>query len=179
MNAMRCEGCNANLTDGTAVCPSCGKEVEDRYLGFPMAWYKFLIYFGLWFSALREAANGLVMMTGSSFGASRDAIFQMYPKVELVGIVFGTLCWAMAFLIVGAAITLRGLKKSGPVLLLACYGGDFLLPIAEAIMLSRASEGLLTAVDLLDASKFMLLMGEALFFALNLVYFRKRAVLFR
>jgi len=46
---------------------------------YPLKWFHFLIYFGLFFAALVNVANGLLYMTGAAYGSSRDTVYSTFP----------------------------------------------------------------------------------------------------
>lgn len=175
---MHCANCNAALTEGTAVCPRCGQPVEDPYLGFSMAWYKFLINFALWASAAVGLIRGIHVMRGAAYGAYREDIFLLFPKLKAVSIGAGCVVIAVAFLAVVAAQMLRAMKKSGPMLLLLFCGLNFLAPVALLLLVPWATGGTVGSLDAMNGLTLVSLLESLLLFVINLIYFKKRAVLF-
>ena len=175
---MRCIECNTTMTEGTAVCPKCGKPVEDRYLGFTMAWYKFMINFALWFSALITFIRGFNFMMGTPLGDNREALFQAFPRMEPGCVVLGLLMMGMAVLAIAAAVLLRGLRKAGPILLYCQYIGSIVVVFATMLLFVWGTEGLLGLTDTLNGSDVALILLDLVMLVLNIIYFRKRKVLF-
>lgn len=175
---MRCIECGKPVPEGAAFCPACGKAVEDKYQGFSMGWYKFLINFALWLSVLAGLVGG-VSVFATLGGGNGPALYDAFPGLELASVVRG--CWSLgqAVLAFAAAVQLRALRKSGPILLYVLYAAGILGGILYLALAAGAVSGALSWTDLVDGRSVLSFCLSVLMLILNVVYFKKRAVLFR
>ena len=90
-NYRYCHSCGFPITDSTQkFCSNCGsalmdEDVSDKtaQMALPMKWYKFLIYFGLFFVAITSLLSGLGCLTGSIFSYFGVTAEEIYAKAEV------------------------------------------------------------------------------------------------
>ena len=84
--------------------------VQDKYHGFKMKWYKFLVYFLLWAGALLNGINGILTLTGrhydiaSGSSGTSDTIYTVFPTMQVFDIITGILVIGIAVLGILSAI---------------------------------------------------------------------------
>lgn len=143
----------------------------------PMKWLIFLNYFGLFFSALYTVFNGLIIITGNTYGVNSEKIliYALYPSLQTVDCVFGILNFAFAGFQIFTRFQLAGFKARGPKCLYACYGislGLYLLYIIAAS--SASAQNLQVNVSSITSA----LLGFVIMLLSNMTYFKKRKDLF-
>ena len=175
---MVCPRCGATLPEGGNFCPVCGGNLQSSAKSssgqqgwqfsynqgrppyapaLPMKWYKFLIYFLLWFS-------GVVNIIGS-FG---------YFGAGFLGTLYGLVCIAAGALAIYTRYRLAQYRADGPMCLYALYaiqGGSSLLYAILFAIFYYPNAGLFgNAVGSI--------IGSGVMIVLNRIYFQKRASLF-
>lgn len=204
-----CEKCGASVEETERSCPFCGNifeqvntqpptyeppyqtnynqsyqapvqnGIQDKYQGFPMKWYKFLVYFALWAGALLNAVSGVMQMTGKS-REKADIIYSLAPSLKTADIIFGILLIGIAVLGVITALKLLKLSSAGPKFLLFQYGISCVVSVASIIIqiiiiknapkLELESGALTAVITNIVFSTFMI--------AVNWIYFKKRESIF-
>ncbi len=81
---------------------------------YGMKWYKFLIYFGLFASAVLNTFIAIMFFTGISFGKSTESIFKLRPDLRTIYILFGIAYCALTILALATRSALYRKKKAGP-----------------------------------------------------------------
>ena len=61
--------------------------VEGEKLGDK--WYKFLVYFAIWFGAATNIILGILYLTGDVYFGAKDFIFVKYPALENTDFIYG------------------------------------------------------------------------------------------
>lgn len=208
-----CVNCGAMIEETVKFCPNCGTPVaqpqqqgtayqqpqqpyqqpyqtyqqpiaQDKYHGFKMKWYKFLVYFLLWAGALLNGVNGILTLTGrhydiaSGSSGTSDTIYTVFPTMQVFDIITGILVIGIAVLGILSAIKLLQLASAGPKLLLFTYGATLAIDILQIVFQLIASEGMLSLGDILTPSAVGTIVGAGLMFSLNWIYFKKRESIF-
>ena len=184
---MICPRCGQDAGD-SKYCPHCGNAVEAPVVNtvapttveenkpdMPMKWFKFLIYFSLWLSALSCLAFGLNMLTGSIYDMDADQIYYVFPGLQSVDKTFGLGSIILAGFAVYTRFRLAGFKKDGPKMLQLLYIANGLLGLVYTIAATTAVDGVVT-IDF--SSSIVGIIGAVIMVAANHVYFKKRAHLF-
>ena len=156
--------------------PPQGWQAPPARSQLPMKWFKFLINFALWASAVINAATGIINLTGTAYtlmGSDPALVYRVYPAAKAVDVIYGLLLLVAAALAVYARFQLSGFKKRAPVYLYAVYG----IVIAGNI-LYNAGVGVITGNLSAIVSSFGQCLGPVAFLALNYIYFDKRKHLF-
>lgn len=88
-----CNACGAKIeNESVRFCPNCGAQIDapvtssapvEPVVEYKMGWYKFLIYFSLFFGAFVNLARGFGYLTGSVYfveanGVSADLVYSFY-----------------------------------------------------------------------------------------------------
>ena len=191
---MFCPRCSKEIEDGSRFCNHCGFAIvpaansvkepdaeapseEEPILShsllesqYDLKWYRFLIWFYIWFQAL---ANGFASLRVLNLLhvpgiAGRSAL----RTGVWVGLTV-TVLFVLYLLFVRQA--LARWKPYGPVLYLVSLFVPFLSRLAQVIAVNAAAG---TPVVRLDGADFFILGCKIVLFVLNLIYFRKRAGLF-
>ena len=158
-----------------------------------MNWYKFVIYFMLFLSALGNIISAVQHFTGSNITAmigepvNIEWIYAVFPSLRFLLYFCGIASLAMAVLAIITRQWLAHFDKRGITGLLLLYAGTGLISLIYIIgFMSIFSPALGT----LGSDEFAAVMGVMIFFAiaiiagavlmivLNRIYFRKRAHLF-
>lgn len=91
-----------------------------RYGGMPMSWFKFIIYFQLFCSALTYGAAGLSSITGRMYASEGfstleiDMLYSLYPSLKAADVVSGVLFLAIAVLCLLVRKQLADLAVNAP-----------------------------------------------------------------
>ena len=146
----------------------------------PMKWYKFLVYFFLWFGAVLNLINSINIFTGNVYrsqGVEPGLAYMMFGGLKTFDIFRGILTLLLAFFIVLTAIWLLQYKRIGVTALLGMY-------IANAVIsiISLVGEYLIVTavvpIEFQTATLIGVLIGVGFMFVVNMIYFDKRRHLF-
>ncbi len=202
-----CTNCGAMIEENVKFCPNCGSAVEhpiqqepaqqpgqpaqpvcqqpiqapakdDKYHGFKMKWYKFLVYFSLWFGVLLNAVSGIRMMIGANYSGNTDAVYRMFPAMRVCDIVCGILILGIAVLGIITAVNLLKLAAVGPKLLTVLYVANIVVAIIYIVFVLSASKGRLSLRDVLDVSTITGFVVSVIMIIVNSIYFKKRESIF-
>ena len=108
-----CHKCGYTLTSSQQVCPHCGTQatVEKEAEAYGMKWYKFLIYFLLYASAVLNAISAIMCFTGAFYDGFTD----------ILDFAFGVYFITFATMALQTRSELYRNKRRGPKLLCALY----------------------------------------------------------
>lgn len=181
-----CPQCGEPIENETTLtCPRCGASLSDgngaevpvaESSARPMKWYKFLIYFLLWFSAVLNFVTGILTATGLIYnmetGVTAEQIYNFFGiALRIHDIIFGLLLIVIAVIAVTARQHLKAFKKTGPKLLYTIYIIDLALSIIQPLF-SGVVVGTTITIDWTS------LAGSVAILAANITYFKKREHLF-
>ncbi len=191
---MKCLQCGAYFEDHLASCPFCGAPAP-RQQGFapmggfgtfgnpggapmyyrPMKWYKFLIYFLLFFSAFSNCLSAVEYFTGWGYEGGASLVYSTFPMLRVLDIIAGVCALSLAVLAIVTRFSLARMKRSGPKLVLVLYaaGGLFTLLYSFGVM------AIIGSFDPFEVASQIVSAGlSALIVWANFVYFRNRRDLF-
>ena len=144
--------------------------------GLGMGWYKFVIYFQLFASALINGIAGIVALTGAHYEGEADLVYTFIPSLSTVDKLYGIVLIALAVFAIIVRFQLAQFKKTGPkfYLLLLLISG-----IASLIYLIAA--GAIVSdfgIEIEYSSQISQLIVSAALLVANYIYFQKRSNLF-
>ena len=150
---------------------------RKSFLG--MKWYKFLIYFSLFASALLNLLYGITYLTGGIYEATTDGeitaemVYGYYGvPLKIVDVIFGLVLIALAIFSLIVRRKLANFDYTAPKCLYILYivvgGGQLLFVIATSIITK-------VAIDLTEIIKVLIVF---VFLFANRRYFKNRAHLF-
>ena len=150
--------------------------------GLGMKWYKFLIYFSLFFSALSCLFNFVILFTGSHYDMiyrilygegvkGSELIYQTYPAIRYVNYLFGVLFFILAFYALIMRSRLAKFKKNATSQYIAFLFAVFIVDTFYIF----SSAFILESVDITIANGLLVTGGKLL---LEKTYFSKREHLF-
>lgn len=143
----------------------------------PMKWYKFLIYFSLFASAVLNLINGIGMLTGTIYQGQADLVYAVFDGLKGLDTFMGVFALALAGFAIFVRFQLSGYKKIAPRLLLILYIGVVVFDLSYIIGLGSVLPEM--AMDMIDTTSFYSSMiSSAVFAVVNFIYFKKRAHLF-
>ena len=146
---------------------------------YPMNWYKFVIYFALFASAVLNGITGILHLTGgvwSMQGVEAEWVYAVFPSLQVVDIFFGIASIALAAFAIVTRMQLAKFRKNGPKFLTICYVIGIVIALLYIILASAVTG--IPFGDLIDASTIISLVFSGAMLAANIVYFNKRASLF-
>ena len=152
--------------------------IDDKYQGYPMKWYKFLVYFSLWAGVLINAISGIRMLTGANYGGNADTVYRVFPAMRTCDIICGILLLGIAVLGIITAVKLLKLAAVGPKLLTALYVVNIIVSIIYIVFALSATKGMLSLSDVLDAGTVAGLVVSVIMIIVNSIYFKKRESIF-
>lgn len=131
-----CKVCGA-VVDNTrvSVCPRCNNELTSQYpvdgvqtnanamVGYaqPMKWFKFIIWFQLFASAIGNLYNGIQYLTGDLYGEATEVMYEVFTSLKTLNTVYGYFCIFIALYAIVTRFMLSGFKSIGPKLLYFLY----------------------------------------------------------
>ncbi|MBQ6895235.1 MAG: hypothetical protein IJN40_07065 [Clostridia bacterium] len=188
---MLCYKCNRAIPDNALVCPNCGAEMSvyarrsfesgadaNPFTSLtPMVWYKVLIYFSLYASAITGVINGISYLTGYIYAIQSagkiDAymIYMEYGKgLMITDIVYGIISVVYSLFALVVRSKLAGFKKNAPLYLYIWYGIGAVISFGYAVSIGVFGN----VPNSYGLMQFPQLIGEAVFIWINYIYFSKR-----
>ncbi len=131
----------------------------------PMKWYKFVIYFQLFSSALVNIISGVSFCTGLYYGGGDAAthVYAYYGSLRWIDLFMGICSFALAAMAIVVRQKLKNFKKNGPeqyllllilgVLIQAEYAILASLIIGEMVLNTSIIVQIATSVALIFANK--------------------------
>ena len=200
---MFCRFCGKEIPEGGRFCPGCGKEADTAAVfqagasaeGMPaavrinpaqnyhMAWFKFIIYFQLFANAVVMVYNVVAGIFGLAYGDDAGFVYAVCPMLKAVDVIYGVICLAFAVTAVLIRQRLAHYKKNAPVLYLGYVG----VVMASGLIYNfavLAALGTVSASAMEAGSSNIIgtvlgtVIGAAVYFPLNYIYFKKRKELF-
>ena len=155
----------------------------DPAKNYRMAWFKFIIYFQLFANAVVMVFNAASGIFGLAYGDSAGIIYAVCPMLKAVDVTYGILCLAFAVTAVLIRQRLAHYRKNAPVLYLSFVGvvmaSGLIYTFAALAALGTISASVMeTGAAGIAANVLGAVVGAAVFFPLNYVYFNKRKELF-
>ncbi len=139
----------------------------------PMKWFKFLIYFSLFFSCLVNVVTGINYLTGNIYisqGVTANLVYAIFPSMKGFDLFNGIACFALGVFAIITRFALAKYKKSGPMFLYSLY-------VANAVVALIYGIGATVALGEVAFNPISI-GGTVLMIVLNVVYFNKRKHLF-
>lgn len=199
---MQCPKCGVTAPEGSSFCADCvarlpqpsphpdrepapqAEETAPRPSGASdpktlagggrgLGWYKFLIYFALWLSAVLSLWNGIKMLTGLVYGGDAALVYRYLPTLKIVDMAYGVLILLCAALAIYARFMLAQYRRSGPPCLYALY-----IATNAADLLYVAATSLLLGESTLNSQTSSSCVTSVIFLLINITYFQKRKHLF-
>ena len=189
---MFCKHCGSNVAPGLLFCTKCGTKVQGTpttirpintpteltppvYPGtaagfptypthhFPMAWYKWLIYFSLFAGAVMNAITGLLLLTGKFYSfvigiAVKIAamiysvpeyyiegsfpfpiehidkyLYEASPALQFLDITYGIMVVGLVVLGIYTRFALSGYKSNGPKMIVTLYVSAILVSVFRIV----------------------------------------------
>ena len=187
-----CPSCGAACDDSQFFCPRCGAGLPAQQLNgqqqygydpsLGMKWFKFIIYFQLFATALINLLGGIAALTGGQYGGSgvAETVYLVFPGLKTVDLLYGVCLIALAAANIYVRMQLAGYRMNAPKLYLgvlaAAIAVSLIYIVAAVMMLSEWAE-------LLDITSVIIqyipqLIVSAVMVGVNFVYFKKREGLF-
>ena len=200
---MFCRFCGKEIPEGGRFCPGCGKEADTAAVfqagasaeGMPaevrinpaknyhMAWFKFIIYFQLFANAVVMVYNVVAGIFGLAYGDDAGFVYAVCPMLKAVDVIYGIICLAFVVTAILIRQRLAHYKKNAPVLYLGYVG----VVMASGLIYNfavLAALGTVSASAMEAGSSNIIgtvlgtVIGAAVYFPLNYIYFKKRKELF-
>lgn len=147
---------------------------------YPMAWFKFLIYFMLFANAAINIFTAVTYLTGSVYlgedmtMSDVEALYMFYPTAKMIDVIYGVLLIALAAYAIFTRFQLSGFKRRGPFLFILMYVLNLVIGLLYSISIMFTFEtGLLGFISFVPS-----IITSVVMIFVNIVYFRKREELF-
>ncbi len=144
-----------------------------------MGWYKFIINFMLFFSAILNFAYGILYVTGEIYESVSDGdvpadlVYAFFPEMQTADIIFGILSIAVAAFAIYTRIRLKNFCKNGPTCLYVLYIAALVI---STIYIAVASS--VIGESAADASTITSIVVSVTMLIININYFGKRKHMF-
>lgn len=204
---MFCRFCGKEIPEGARFCVGCGREVgdldnsgqnerqpQDFQTGeqqswpappriYPMKWFKFIIYFQLFASAVLMGITAIVLITGAQYEGAAELVYLVCPPLKAVDVIYGIVCVAVTVCAILIRQRLAHYVKGAPALYIgftAAVMASSLVYLfaAMAALATVSSDAVFTATGDIVSTVIGTLIGAAIFLPLNYIYFKKRKELF-
>ena len=142
---------------------------------YPLKWFKFLIYFSLWASAVLNTVNALNLFRGAEYGEFKAAFYSNYPALRPLDYSFAVVCLGFAGFSIFTRFRLAGFKKNAPKLLLLLYIVSAAVSILYNLLL-KAVLGMNVELDYVVITSQII--TSVFMIIVNSIYFKKREDLF-
>lgn len=201
---MFCNHCGSQIPDNATMCPNCGAPTTNPspqlaystpesayrqpnayanqdYNGFPMKWYKFLIYFLLFASGILNIISGIMAMTGAQHGGLASMVYAVFGALKPIDVIFGLCAIGLGIYAIYVRFELAKLKRGAPKKLMMIYVFNCVINLVYAIaaiiiISSNPYSG--NAATSISPSIIGTIIGAVVMIIVNKVYFDKRASLF-
>ena len=147
---------------------------------YPMAWFKFLIYFMLFANAAINIFTAVTYLTGSIYldgdmtMSDVEVLYLFYPTAKMIDVIYGVLLIALAAYAIFTRFQLSGFKRRGPFLFILMYVLNLVIGLLYGISIMFTFEtGLLGFISFVPS-----IITSVVMIFVNVVYFRKREELF-
>ena len=147
---------------------------------YPMAWFKFLIYFMLFANAAINIFTAVTYLTGSVYlgedmtMSDVEVLYMFYPTAKMIDVIYGVLLIALAAYAIFTRFQLSGFKRRGPFLFILMYVLNLVIGLLYGISIMFTFEtGLLGFISFVPS-----IITSVVMIFVNVVYFRKREELF-
>ncbi len=149
----------------------------------PMAWYKFLIYFALFASALINIGQGGMLLNGSQYGnfGEAEAVYSAISGLQVLDIMVALLSIALGVFALVTRFQLSGYKKAAPNCVVMTYLFAAVINLIYVIGLNIILGDyprLEAALDDISVTSGTQIAVGLLIASLNSTYFKKRKYLF-
>lgn len=167
---------NPTVTSQRSHSKPCPSYAGD----YPMAWFKFLIYFMLFANAAINIFTAVTYLTGSVYlgedmtMSDVEALYMFYPTAKMIDVIYGVLLIALAAYAIFTRFQLSGFKRRGPFLFILMYVLNLVIGLLYGISIMFTFEtGLLGFISFVPS-----IITSVVMIFVNVVYFRKREELF-
>ena len=141
-----------------------------------MGWYKFLIYFALFASAILNAVNGINLFTGEMYDGAAELVYEIIDGLQALDMFVAGASIVVACMAIYVRMRLAGYYKNGPKMLNNLYLAVVAVQLIYIIGIYIIFEDAAEAVDFGGAYT-NIAIGCAMM-GVNASYFKKRAHLF-
>lgn len=151
-----------------------GNAAPQTELG--MKWFKFIIYFQLFFSCLANVANAILYFSGAAWTDDQvpvSLVYAIYPALQGLSIFVAIASLALAVADIYVRQQLAHYKKGAPKKYLIILGATIALSVILLIGVTA-----IVGAEFNSSSSWSSLIINVVVLALNVVYFRKREHLF-
>lgn len=144
--------------------------------GQKMGWFKFIIYFQLFASAVINAALGITAFTGSHYDGKAELVYAFFPGMSAVDKVYGLVLIVLAVFAIIVRFQLAQFKKAGPNLYLLLMLISAVAGLVYIIAVNINISGYGVNVEYSDQISQLVVCVVLL--VVNYIYFQKRSHLF-
>ena len=174
-----CPYCGEPINDDTLVtCTACGKSLEVSNevpvkSEHSMKWFKFLIYFSLFASAVINLLGAVNLFSGNYYGEYSEQVYSVYDGLKAFDIFYGLILLGVAALAVVTRMKLAGYKADGPKFLYGLYIADLVMTLVYSVGVC-----VITGENVITAQVISGIVVSCVMIWVNYVYFNKRKALF-
>jgi len=176
---MYCGKCGKEIPGGMEYCPACHLQIQTQTSvrsaqnEMPMKWYKFLIYFSLFASAVVNTVMGVATIFGKHYSDFADQVYAAFPALKPVDIVMGVFTIAFGAYALYVRNRLAGYYRNGPSVIAAMYiasaAASFIYVFICSIIIGQSA----FTPDIIFRT-----IGDIIMIIANIIYFNKRRHLF-
>lgn len=149
--------------------------IAQNQQAFGMKWFYFIIYFQLFANAVVNAINGVLTLTGASYGGGykTELVYAYYDTLQIADQLYALFSLGLASFAIITRFMLANYKRNAPVSLILVYLIGVLVPLFYIIYLTVIG---ITGLDLTGMISGMI--TTIVMLVANSIYFKKRESLF-
>ncbi len=146
----------------------------------PMKWFKFIIYFSLFASAVLNVITGITTLTGAQYQGVKNMVYLYFKDLKTADTLYGVVLLGLAAFAIFARFRLSGYRKNGPAMLNVVYIANS----ASALIYSIIAQAIVNntplgaGIELDLTSAIASIVTSIVMVVINTIYFKKRAHLF-
>lgn len=142
---------------------------------YPMKWYKFLINFLLFASAVLNLINGFRYLTGAIYGdVNPELVYAFFDGLKPLDMVVGVACIALAIFAIYTRMRLANFKKDAP----KCVYALYIAGAAISLIYVLIAQAVIGVDGGIPAETIGSIVGSGVMVICNYTYFQKRQSLF-
>ena len=144
-----------------------------------MAWFKFILYFQLFFSAISAVWYGIMMISGLQYSHDASLVYHVFPSMKTWDTVIGIVFLLMAGFAIYTRMELSHFKRIGPMLYYSYCGVGVLAPTIYVLAcIKTVMDAVGYQVSFNYTRMIISIVVSVLMLGINIYYFQNRKHLF-
>lgn len=185
-----CSNCGAHnpLPQGATMYSSSTTVIKPSPDGYPMAWFKFVIYFQLFAACVLNLINAVSVFNATHLEGLAEEFYAKSPSLMMADKFYGFALIVLAVLCIVARFRLAGFYSNGPTLYYVMLVGNIVAACTYGLLASNAGTVVLEVGGYFYQQTYTYqfqwssvlgsIVGSVVLLLCNRTYFNKRSELF-